>query len=153
MDHALGSVVWILVVAAIAINAIARRLRAGSRRRTAEATAAAPPAGGGARPVTAASAPPRTAPQRKAKPAATRVESFDILRASAPPLLDSLDDAGALLPGIISRSGAVHARRAASGLSGIGTPGWGVGALIASEIFGPPVALRSRATSGSSEAF
>ena len=43
--------------------------------------------------------------------------------------------------------------RTAGGLMAIGTPAWGVQAIIASELLGPPLALRSRATSGTPHAF
>jgi hypothetical protein len=155
-DHVFGTLVPIIVWGLFIVAAVRRW----SKRRAVPATrpiAPAPPAGAdqllarrrlaprqSIRPVI-----PAPVPVRAAGPAPTMAETLPAEAAAAFPGLDlSLPGADAVGLGAPRR----RMRRVGSGPP-LGSPAWAANAIVANEILGPPVSLRSGATLGAPHAF
>ncbi len=95
---------------------------------------------------------PRTLPARPriTPPAVMAPQALSLEAAAAFPTLDMSLGEGSI-PGVPAV--APRRRRAVGGSTVLGSPGWGAHALVALEILGPPVSLRSGATLGAPHAF
>lgn len=134
------------------VAALWRRLARGPRRppvRVPAAPAAARPAA--RRRLSEGPIPPPAAPltARAAVPAPRMAETLPAEAAAAFPALDlSLGDAPERATALAQRR-----RRGIGGAAALGSRAWGANALVALEVLGPPVSLRSGATLGVPHAF
>jgi hypothetical protein len=152
--HGPGNLVPLLIWGVFVIAA----LRRWSKRRPAQMppdvlTNAAPPEPLARRRL-APPAPIRV-PQPKASPAlrpAITPSMADTLPAEAAAAFPALDLS---LPGVDTPAAAAPRRRIRTigGGPPLGSPGWAANAVVAAEILGPPVSLRSGATLGAPHAF
>jgi hypothetical protein len=147
-DHGLGNLATLAFVALFFISAIWKRATRGSRRVAAERTAATAPI------APRVTAPAPAAPRLRLAPQALFAPARP---AAAPPV-----EAAAAFPGLdllLPDAAEQLPSPAPWRVRGIGTstipgrPGWGAGAVVALEVLGPPVSLRSGATLGAPHAF
>ena len=136
--------------AALDIGQIRRRLVSGL---TTAAASPAPTAAAMARPVPPAPRPP--APPAPARPPAPPRAPVSAPPAGFPPV-EAFPLLDLTLPGADGPAALAPGRRRGRSMIGTGIPGsttWGAGAIVAMEILGPPVSLRSGATLGAPHAF
>jgi hypothetical protein len=161
--HGLGNLIPIAVIAFFVIANIWKRFSTATVRREAQAAAAQPPiAPRVTGPAPAAAVPPRrrlappsspnvpaAAPQPvRPQPLPVAADAFPPEAAAAFAALDlSLPDAGAQAAFAVRR----RVRPAVAGAL-LGSRGWGPGAIVALEVLGPPVSIRSGATLGAPHA-
>jgi len=158
MDHGGGNLVPVFIWGLFVVVAIRRWFKRGARAEVppAPVRTAAPPPAAPAAPIRRRIAPPRpVAAQTFAVPSAavtapTMGETLPAEAAAAFPALDlSLPDT----PGVPAGAGARRRVRTLGGGAAFGSWAWAANAVIANEILGTPVGLRSGATVGIPHAF
>jgi hypothetical protein len=155
--HGAGNLIPLLIWGVFVIAAIRRWSRRRSPQMQPDVISKAAPGEPLARRRLAPAAPaaPIRVPQPKA-PAASRAaivpSMADTLPAEAAAAFPALDLS---LPGTETASAAAPKRRIRTigGGPPLGSPGWAANAVVAAEILGPPVSLRSGATLGAPHAF
>jgi cell division septation protein DedD len=94
--------------------------------------------------------PPAVPPPARVTIVPSMAETLPAEAAAAFPALDlSLPDT----PGVPAATGPRRRLRSIGAGPALGSPGWGVNAVLATEILGPPVSLRAGATLGAPHAF
>jgi hypothetical protein len=149
-EHTIGNLLPVVIMLFFVISAMMKRMARGSKPAEPPAPATPPPRRRLAPPqaVRPVMPPVLPAPARVAM-VPSMAETLPAEAAAAFPALDlSLPDT----PGIPSPARRRRVRTLGGGPA-IGSPGWAANAILANEILGPPVALRSGATVGVPHAF
>jgi hypothetical protein len=164
-EHGLPNLAPLAIMAFFVITAMWRRFSAGSKRAAAELAAARPPV----IPKPAMAVEPlarrRLSPPQTTRPAVPAARPQTLREAITPSMAQTLPaEAAAAFPGLdlslpdAGGSGAAFTAkrrriRTFGGGPAIGSPAWAANAIVANEILGPPVSLRSGATLGAPHAF
>jgi hypothetical protein len=160
MEHGLGNLIPVIIWGLFIVAAARRMFRRRPPPMPAPAQNARPPAGA-----------PAAVPRRRLAPAAapaprpivTQVFPPSTRATITPSMADTLPaEAAAAFPGLdlllpgSSDLAVVAPRRRIRTIGGgapLGSPGWSANAVVAMEVLGPPVSLRSGATLGAPHAF
>jgi hypothetical protein len=167
--HDFGSVLPLVLVAIFVISAVRRQLRrlnnppAFADRTATRSPIVSPPPPAPAPPRRRLASPPLAWPATpRPLPTTPRPAPAAAELAALPPMPELLTAEDAFpsfdfsLPGTVRPAAVTAARRRLRSIGGgpaPGSPGWGANAVLALEVLGPPVSLRSGATLGAPHAF
>jgi hypothetical protein len=161
-DHGLGNLLPVAIMAFFVFTTMWKRMAAGSKRAAAEAAVAQMPVV--PRPPPQAPARRRLAPLAVVRPVVAQVFPASVRVPLTPSMAETLPAEAAAAfpgldlslpgtPGVPSPATRVRRFRTLGGGPAVGSAGWAANAVLALEILGPPVSLRSGATLGVPHAF